>query len=314
LAVGFKVHAGVYFLPVVLLHCWERGFRTFSLISAVGAVVLAAPFAFDLFSLANLSEWFLVAAGKESEMVPAAKVFRYLIFYLTPIAFFLAALRCSGQPLKKAEIAYFVVFVFSIFIVLIPAMKPGAGWYYFFPFFAIVIDIIVRFSATVARNKGIVLGGVGVLAAAILILSIPTQKRFLRALHWDEARQITAEIAKIIAIYPGETIQMGAGDSLVGYNKTLYKPLLAFAGYPYTFDVGLAIETSASGIALSKGVKARLENCHTQIWLVPTGESPFELTGYYGNHVFDDSFKAVFRSRYEKRESFTFFDVWACQR
>ena len=74
------------------------------------------------------------------------------------------------------------------------------------------------------------------------------------------------------------------------------------------------METTAGGIALSKGLRARIEDCHTQIWLVPTGESPFAMTGYYGNPVFDDSFKATFRRRYEKRKSFTYFDVWACRR
>ncbi len=94
-----------------------------------------------------------------------------------------------------------------MFIVLIPAIKPGAGWYYYFPFLAIVIDMIVRYSTTIARNKGMVLGGIGVLAAVLLILSVPVQKRFLRVLHWDDARQITADIEKIMATYPNATIQ-----------------------------------------------------------------------------------------------------------
>jgi hypothetical protein len=313
LAVGFKLHAGVYFIPVVLFHCWGRGFKTFLLISAVGSVVIGAPFAFDPFSLANFAAWFPLVAAKKTEILLATKVFRYLVFYLAPVLFFIAAIRWSDQTLKKAETVYFVAFILSVLIVLIPAMKPGAGWYYFFPFLAIGVDMTVRYSAFVVRNRKLVLGGAGILAAVLLILSVPVQKRFLRALHWDEARQIRVEIDMILAAYPGVTIQMGTGDSLVGYNKTMYKPLLVFAGHPYTLDVGLAMETSASGIALSRGVRNRIEGCHTQIWLVPTGEAPFELTGYYGNPVFDESFKASFRRRYEKRKSFTYFDVWTCR-
>ncbi|MDA1089359.1 MAG: hypothetical protein O3A85_03480 [Proteobacteria bacterium] len=314
LAAGFKLHAGVYFLPVVLFHCWARGFRTLMLISVVGAVVIAAPFAFDLFSLAGFTAWLPLVAAKNTEILLATKVFRYLLFYLSPVVFFIAAIRWSGQPLKKAEAVYFGAFILSVFIVLIPAMKPGAGWYYYFPFLAIVIDMIVRHSASIIRKKSVVLGVVGILATALLLVSVPIQKRFYRALHWGEARKITQEIKKIMAAYPGTTIQMGAGATLVGYNKTLYKPLLAFAGHPYTLDVGIAIETSASGFALSKGVRTRIEECHTQIWLVPTGEAPFAMTGYYGNPVFDDSFKATFHRRYEKRKSFTYFDAWACRR
>ncbi len=313
LAAGFKLHAGVYLLPVFLLHCWERSFMTFWLIAAVGAVALALPFAFDPFSLANFAAWFPLVAAKNTEILLATKVFRYLLFYLAPVFFFLAAIRWSDRPLEKAETAYFGAFILSVLIVIVPAMKPGAGWYYFFPFLAITIDMIVRYSASIIRNRTVVLGGVGVLAAALLILSVPVQKRFQRALHWDEARQITAEIDQVMAAYPGATIQMGTGDSLVGYNKTLFKPLLVFAGHPYTLDVAVAMETTASGVALSDAVRTRIEGCHTQIWLVPTGESPFKMTGYYGNPVFDDSFKATFRRRYEKRKSFAYFDVWACR-
>ena len=314
LAVGFKLHAGVYLLPVLLLHCWERSFMTFWLIAAVGALALALPFAFDPFSLANFAAWFPLVTAKNSEILLATKVFRYLLFYLAPVLFFIAAIRWSDRPLEKAETAYFVAFILSVLIVLVPAMKPGAGWYYFFPFLAIVIDMIVRFSASVIRNRTAVLGGIGVLAAAFLVVSVPIQKRFLRALHWEEARRITGEIEGIIAVYQGQKIQMGTGESFVGYNKTLYKPLLVFAGHPYTLDVAIAMETTASGIALPKGVRTRIEGCHTQIWLVPTGESPFEMTGYYGNPVFDDFFKATFRRRYQKRKSFAYFDVWACRR
>lgn len=314
LAAGFKLFAGVYFLPVVLLHCWGRGFKTFWLISAVGAFAIVAPFAFDPFSLANFAAWFPLMAAKNSEILLATKVYRYLLFYLAPVLFFLAAIRWSDQPLEKAETAYFGAFIFSVLIVLIPAIKPGAGWYYFFPFLAIVIDMIVRYSTSVIRNRTVVLGGAGVLAAALLIMSVPIQKRFQRALHWDEARQITAEINEVMAAYPGKTIQMGTGKSIAGYNNTFYKPLLVFAGHPYTLDVAIIMETSFLGIPLSEAAIDRIENCHTYAWLVPKGEKPFSMIGYYGNPVFDDSFIATFRRRYEKRKSFTYFDVWACRR
>ncbi len=313
LAAGFKLHAGVYFLPVVLLHCWGRGFKTFWLISGVGAVTLALPFAFDPFSLVNFAAWFPLVAAKNSEILPAAKVFRYLLFYLAPVLFFMAALRWSDRPLEKSETAYFGAFILSVLIVLVPAIKPGAGWYYFFPFFAVIIDMIVRYSASVIRNRAVVLGGVGVLAAALLILSVPVQKRFQRALHWDEARRITAEIDEVMAAYPGATIQMGTGESLVGYNNTLYKPLLVFAGHPYTLDVGVINEASYLGIPLSEAAIGRIENCHTYAWLVPKGEKPFSMIGYYGNPLFNERFRSAFDGGYAMQKRFQFFDVWTCR-
>ncbi len=107
---------------------------------------------------------------------------------------------------------------------------------------------------------------------------------------------------------------MGTGDTLDGYRNTLYKPLLVFAGHPYTLDVGVMIETSKLGIKLPKEAVTRLENCYTDIWLVPAGERPFEMIGYYGNPVFDPSFRAAFIGHYKKLKSFNYFDVWACKR
>jgi len=314
LAVGFKLHAGLYFVPVVLLFCQARGFRAFALIGAVGAVTIALPFAFEPFSLTSFAAWFPLVTAKKTVFWLVAKVLRYLVFYATPVLFFLAALRWANDAIDRAEVTYFGAFVVTVLIVLLAAVKPGSGWYYFFPFLAVVIDMIVRYSASVIRNRTVVLGGVAVLAAALVILSVPVQKRFLRALHWDEARQITAEIDQVMAAYPGATIQMGTGDSLVGYNKTLYKSLLVFAGHPYTLDVAVAMETTASGVALSKAVRTSIENCHTQVWVVPAGEFPFAMTGYYGNPVFDERFKDAFRGSYAKHRRFRYFDTWMCGR
>jgi len=236
-----------------------------------------------------------------------------LLFFLAAVLFFIAAFRWSGHSLKKAETIYFGTFLMAISIVLVPAMKPGAGWYYYFPFLAISTDMIVRYATLVTRNRTVILMGVGVLAAALVVISVPIQKRYFRALHWEEASRVTAEINQIMAAYPGMKMQMGAGDSLVGYNQTRYKPLLAFAGHPYTLDVGLAIEASARDIPISKGVRARIKECHTQIWLIPADESPFALKGYYGNPVFDNSFKNDFHRQFEKRKSFTYFDIWVCR-
>ncbi len=313
LAAGLKMHAGIYFIPVVLFHCWERGFKPFFLISAIGAFVLAAPFASELFSFANVMAWVSVAVAKKTEFLLAGKVLRYLLFFLAAVLFFIAAFRWSGHSLKKAETIYFGTFLMAISIVLVPAMKPGAGWYYYFPFLAISTDMIVRYATLVTRNRTVILMGVGVLAAALVVISVPIQKRYFRALHWEEASRVTAEINQIMAAYPGMKMQMGAGDSLVGYNQTRYKPLLAFAGHPYTLDVGLAIEASARDIPISKGVRARIKECHTQIWLIPADESPFALKGYYGNPVFDNSFKNDFHRQFEKRKSFTYFDIWVCR-
>jgi hypothetical protein len=47
--------------------------------------------------------------------------------------------------------------------------------------------------------------------------------------------------------------------------------------------------------------------------LIPKGERPFAMVGYYGNPVFEPAFIDAFMSRYAKEKSFEYFDVWTCR-
>ncbi len=57
-----------------------------------------------------------------------------------------------------------------------------------------------------------------------------------------------------------------------------------------------------------------IRGCNTDIWLIPKDEQPFTMIGYYGNRMFRTAFVEAFLNNYEKRESFDYFDVWACKR
>ncbi len=313
LAVGLKIHAGLYFVPVVLAHCRGRGPRPFLVIAAVAAAATFAPFLFEPFSLADYFSWFPLVSDKPFSFAGFMKVLRYGFFYLSPALFFVAALRSANGAVNRADWVYFLSFLACVAVVFVPASKPGAGWYYMAPFLAVSVDMIVRYSSLVTRNKTFVGAGFAVLAVALLVISVPVQKRFFRALHWQAAEEITLDLNDIMGAYPAKSIQMGGGDSIPGYNTTFYRPLLVFAGNPYTLDVGVMIELSKMGVPLHEGTLRRLETCHTDIWLVPKGERPFDLIGYYGNRVFDETFREAFLGNYEKRKSFTYFDAWVCK-
>jgi len=59
---------------------------------------------------------------------------------------------------------------------------------------------------------------------------------------------------------------------------------------------------------------AMIRGCSTERRLIPKGERPFALVGYYGNPVFNPAFVDAFEASYGKAKSSTFFDVWACKR
>jgi hypothetical protein len=315
LAVGFKIHAGIYFAPVVIFHCLNenRGIKAFMAMSAVGMAVVLLPFAFSVFSISNYLAWFGLIANKANPAGLLFKVVRYGLIYLIPGLFFLAALKEGKKTVPAPEIAYFWIFIVCLVAVIYPASKTGAGAHYFFPFLAVFVDQIFRHAHRVKKYQGRVMAGIGVLAAVILILSVPVQKRFYQSLHWREIGAIQAEIRLIMAKYPDRTIEMGVGEDVANYYRTFYKSLLVLEGHPYTLDAAPVMETSMMKIPLTGDTLAMIRGCNTDLWLIPKDERPFNMDSYYGNPMFDEDFLGAFRGSYAKAESFEFFDVWGCR-
>ena len=138
------------------------------------------------------------------------------------------------------------------------------------------------------------------------------QKRFFRSLHWQTEAAIQAELEAIQAANLGSTIEMGVGENLAKYRNTFQRTRLVIAGHPYTFDVATQIEASKLGYPLSAATLDLIRACRSRIWLIPKGERPFTMQGYYGNTIFSDAFRAVFHETYVRRESRNYFDLWLC--
>ena len=313
LAVGMKLHAGIYFAPVVIFHCLNgnRGFKTFAAMTGVGLTVVLLPFAFSVFPISDFWTWIFHHLKKDSPLQFVFKSIRYGFIYVSPALFYLAASRWSGKSHSLAEKVYFGLFLACLITTLFPATKVGAGTYYFYPFLAIFLDQILRHAVRVKKHKKGVWGLFGVLTAILLVTSIPTQKRFFRALHWQEVEAVQSEIRAIMAAYPDRTIEMGVGQDVRTYPRTFYRTLLVMAGHPYTID-GPAMELNKWKVPLSEDLLAMVRGCNTDIWLIPKGESPFTMIGYYGAPMLDPSFAAAFLDSYALAKSFKFFDAWVC--
>ena len=323
LAVGFKMHGGIYVAPVVVCHCLNphRGLKTFVVMCAVGGAMALLPFAFPLFSLANLLAWLAPVAGKPSPIAYAPRLLRYGAIFAVPLAFFVAgwwrqrrAAGEAGNAMRVADHGYAGMYALAMGAAFYLGSKPGAGAYYFYPFVGLTADMMLRFAPAVS-GRTTVRWGVPVAVAVILLgLSVPVQKRFQLALHWRESAAITADIRGVMARYPGRTIEMGVGQDVYTYPRTYYKTLLLLAGHPYTLDAAVTIEWSKLNIAFPDSTLALIRGCSTDLWLIPKGERPFTMIGYYGNPVFEASFIAAFLASYAKDKSFEYFDVWACKR
>lgn len=310
LAVGAKLHAALYFAPIVLFYVWERGFGTLALMAAVGAAVMLAPFALPLFSLNDYLSWFEpVAAGKQNSWGVFLKVFRYSLFYFAPLVFPLL----ERKTLQKRDWLYVGAYAGCLVLAYFPASKPGAGMHYLLPFAPVAVDIAIRYGAARFTRRAAT-AAAAILAVALLLICMPIQQRFIEALRWDDARAIESEIRQIMADFKGRSLEMGVGETVVSYPRTFQKTILVTAGNPYSLDAAIVTETAYLKIPLPPETIARVRACRTNAWLIPAGERPFAMVGYYAMPAFGQEFQDAFLAAYEKRRSYRTFDVWVCRR
>jgi len=316
LALGMKLHAGIYFAPVVIFHCMnkKRGVKTFAVMAVIGTIVAFFPFFFSVFPISDFWAWIFYHINKDSPSQFVFKYFRYGLVYASAGIFYMSASRWSGKEHSLAEKIYFGLFIACLVITLFPATKVGAGTYYFYPFLAVLIDQILRHASQVKKHKKVIWCLFTVLTATLLITSIPAQKRFFRALHWKEVTAVKAEIRNVLAAYSDRTIEMGFGNNIATYPRTFYRTLLVMAGHPYTIDAAPAMELNMWKVPLTDNLLARVRSCNTNIWLIPKDEVPFQMIGYYGYPSLDKAFRKNFLAGHRKIDTLDYFDIWECRK
>ncbi|MBO6520599.1 MAG: glycosyltransferase family 39 protein [Rhodospirillales bacterium] len=323
-ACGLKLYGPLFIAPLGLyVALRDRSVLSLVVMTAAGITTALVPFLLPMFPLENYVKWFGIVAEKPTDGEMVTKAFRYGVFFLLPalallIRRFMSLSRMS-EALQDPETVYAGATVIGMLLCGYVASKPGAGMYYLLPFAALSIDMAVRFGASFpadrnGRAAAFAPALAAVLAAVMLVSAVPVQKRFFRALEWDRVQSIKDDLLAIMAQYPERKIQMAVGSSIGGYHNTLQKTELIYAGHPYNVDFGVMIETSFLGIPLSDPLVATIAACETDIWLVPEGEVPLSLNGYYGNTVVAGNFRDAFMTAYAKVGSTAHFDLWACRK
>lgn len=327
LASGLKIYGLLFVAPLGLYLAMSAGslragISMVCVMTVAGLATLAVPFLHPVFSAENYLSWFGMVAAKPTSGGLVTKALRYGVFTLLPPMLLVAQRLWAGRgfaaQFRNPTFAYAATTLIGVAGCVYLGSKPGAGMYYILPFAPLAIDMMVRCcKAALQQNQGLsvraALSIFTILALVMLVASVPVQKRFYRALHWDLARAINADLREIDSRFMGQKIQMGVGNSIPGYHKTVQKTELVFRGHPYTVDFGIMMETSKIGIPLPDALIQDLEDCTTNIWLIPIGETPFDIVGYYGNKVVDERFRAIFLQNYAPFGQSRFFEIWKCR-
>lgn len=316
LIAGFKVNAVLYVVPVALYHASGAWIRRLAVMGAVSLAVTVAPFLTDTFSLDALMSMVSQMVGKESTWRGFVILWwKFALYLCIPIAIWAMAGRQAWRAMDGRTALYLGTQVAVTLLTLYPATKIGASHNYLLPLVPAMVDLSLR--ALDAASSRMLPRRALVAAAALAVgLSWQPERRFFKSLDWDEARTVQAELQTIMRDFPGKTIQMGVGGVKQGDPLTFrfydYRSALVIAGNPYTLDVGTAMELTKLRVPEPPEMIARLKACHTDLWLVPSGEEPFLLWGFYYQPVFSMDFRQTFAANHHKVASYQIYDVWGC--
>lgn len=319
LSVNLKVHAFLYFLPMI---AWfaagektiRRTILTLSWIGIPSIIVFLLPFALPGVSMIDyVSEMLrLIPAVTHGEEI-TAKVLRFSILYAIPASTFLLLNPSASVGERRRRRAYGITFIISLSALFYPATTTGAGTHHLMPLAPFAVDFLARLWAAKHDRQAVRRTAVAIFAIVMVAISLPKQKQLLRQMDAVAGRGVGTDLRDIIAANPGRPIEMGYGSSFSGYQDSFLRPLLVFAGNPFSFEAMTFMELRNLKQEFPPSSVRHLESCVTAVWLIPKDEVPFSLQSYYdGKPAFGEAIPRTFLATYEKSSSSRYFDLWTC--
>jgi len=317
LALHLKVTGGLYLVPVIAFMRPLRNIGKTIAALSLAAALLAAPFLLQSVSLPDYLGTLRVAAAHGLDRQLFLENIQLAALLLLPICW-CVLLRRRVARLSLRTIVNLAALVLPIAAVCVIGAKPGAGSHHLIPFVGILPYAFLWLRAddvSVVSARGSIvpilipvaftLLALGMTTMGVVLMSFPAQFR--------EGKALVREVNSIVHDYPNRSIEMGYGES-VYETATYFRCLLVFAGNPYTLDAIAVQELQFGGKSLPVATRRLLEQCHTEMWLIPKGEQPFAAHNGYNMEVpvFDSAFRRAFVDHYHHIESRQFFEVWGC--
>jgi hypothetical protein len=304
LAVNCKVHAFLYFTPILVdLYCrggWRAGLR----MAATAGAAFLLPFALPGVSL---HDYVVMLAQQIGGRPPSARELWPILVYLTVMcAPIVVPLSTQDRPWQDR--LYAGACLAAVILLLYPATFPGAGAYHFFPLLPALAEARHRL-----RPQG--LGSEFDLFPMLLAAGVGMTQTTGEIGKDRAAAPLVAEATALAEASPGRTVEIGYGDNGDSYMASqLGRTLLTFAGFPARYDAQILMELRQIGIDESRRWAGELAGCKVGRWLLPRGERPFAVLSYFYDKkpVFDDAFRHAFRQHYRRVATTAHFDVWDC--
>jgi hypothetical protein len=324
-AVNLKIHAFLYFLPLLALLADRHGFKAMFNACVLSAVVILAPFLLHpQVSLPNYISWLKNATGHGLEFSSLVSSFRFGFFLILPVLL-LGTRGGNVETLKRWR-----SFLFSLLVglggVLILAAKPGAGLVHLLPLIPVCVYATAMMvldgkpNGSMAGFRSFYGGRIwaqGSLVAMFMVVIMGASVCQFRAVSYvnylnGDSTQVRGDLQGIMDRYPNMSMGMACGGEDSSFQHTWVSPLLVFADNPLMFEPIALMDCQLSGKGLSPKTFRAMADGQVALWLVPKEEKPFSKNNWYAPYdpIFSQSFVSHFMDNYTCKEHSEFFDLW----
>jgi hypothetical protein len=324
LAVNIKLHGFAYLLPCWAVYVERQGWKGAALAVVMGAAAAILPFAVLPLSFPNYIALVSKATSREHPLPLVLIVLEYAGFLVLPAVLAYALVR-SRQPgvlrlLARRHGRLIVATAAAAVVVIFAATGSGAGQHHLMPFIPFMAVVLVKLvdlhdrMPPVAPAPMWITATATALVAGLVAASVTTSIRsVVPQRNQFNATELIQDLRTVLSENPGETVAMGCGSD-TSYDQTFYRTELAYAGQPGLIDPAALMDLQKAGTQIPASTLTALRRGEPGIWLIPRGEEPFTIHGFFNRQsrkdLFDAPFRAAFRENYVLRGHSRYFDIW----
>lgn len=321
-AVNLKVHAAVYFIPLVTILAGRFGWRSVSAAGLGSLVVIAAPFVLHpQVSAANYISWLLNAMDQGLGNNSLFDTLQFTAYLLLPLAVILFASPRAAVLIRKHSLCLWSL-VPAFLLTLVLAEKPGAGLVHLLPLIPttlylvglILHDMVDDPTTVPSVNSSARQAALAAMVLTVFLAGTVNAYRAVRLVDWqiDQAPNLSADVKGILDQFPELSIGMACGGENTSFRNTWLRPLLVFANQPLLVEPVSVMDCRLTGMEMPPETYKALEEGLVKLWLVPRGQTPFSKRNWYEPHgpLFSARFIKHFESLYTRSGHSRYFDFW----
>jgi len=318
LAVGIKIHAALYFIPLgifVLVRAPDaKAAILYAVIGATGFTgCIVAAFAADPCEVMRFGRYIAVISrhGLEPRLL-----FLNLLSGLALTAPYIIALwqRRASLARDRRTLLTAVSALLSVSLVIVVGAKPGSGPHHLMPLIPVLLFLTMTLNDAIESTDTLLILIVAMIAAALAPLKQTVD--FLRLEIKGIGDTITAqrEAVDLVTRYPGA--QFGPTDS-EHYATLKNRVVAALSGAKLTFDLAAWMDLDFAGIRPSDDPADFSPG--PRVWILPRDGAPFSMYSFYNYYnyatvpLFSTAFQNDFHSRCQQIDVRRTFAAWFCK-